>query len=181
MTTELVTDFTHLVSRYPHSGEVLTVGRSSPPGRAFDDVDAYRTRLYDGVFKSVVAAPPGTVGNFSLGLSDVDDVDPPDVTAKERKTAHILRNETLARRLRGTRTLTDLTTNAPVATKPITIVRVPKPMADGAQRRRVDPRQLAEAAAGRVRPQDHAGETEAHVNVVPGMGASYHYAIDPKT
>lgn len=156
---------------------------TTPPGRAFDDPAAFRTSLYDTTHAAVSASPPVTVGNYSLGLSNVAYEDPPEVTPTERKKA-VLRNETLARRLRGDLTLTDNTLGVPIANKRITVARVPKPTDDGTMV--LNGVEWTLGSQLRLRPgifvrRTHAGDVEAHANVAQGTGPVHHYHIDPKS
>lgn len=160
-----------------------TLPTTPPPGRAFDDPAAFRTSLYDATHAAVSATQPVTVGNYSLGLSNVAYEDPPEVTPTERKKA-VLRNETLARRLRGDLTLTDNKLGVPVTSKRVTIARVPKPTDDGTMV--LNGVEWTLGSQFRLKPgvfvrRTHAGDVEAHANVAQGTGPVHHYYVDPKS
>lgn len=156
---------------------------AAPPGRAFDDVDAFRSVFFDKTKSAIAEVTPVKVGKYTLALSDIDYDDPPELTPAERKKA-ILTNTTAVRRLRGNISLLEDGVPEPISQKRVTIARVPKPTDNGTfvingvewtlgNQLRLDP--------GAYVRRTHTGDVEAHVNVQPGTGPVHHYTVDPKS
>lgn len=159
---------------------------STPPAkpvtfREFTDVNAVRDGIYNSVFDAVKSFEPVSNATHTLSLTDPKWVDPPDTRPGDRKRA-VLRNESLARRLRANWVLTDNATGQPVAARSSIVANVPV-MTDGGTFVR-DGVEYALAHQLRLRPGVYtrvrsSGETESHVNTLPGEGFSHRYTIDP--
>lgn len=164
------------------SDSPFTIGSEGPPGsRAFGDVDATRTAIYDGVFKTASTLPDVTNKTHTLRLSGVKWQDPEDVATKRDRKHASLSGGTLGRRLKGTWELLDNASGRVIDKREQVIARVPHMtdggtfVHDGSEYSIRNQQRLRSGVF--VREQDN-GEVEGHVNVLSG-GPSHHYRMDP--
>lgn len=149
--------------------------------RGFDDVGSLRTGIYDSVFKAVSEFEPVGNATHTVKLVNPKWVDPPDLTPKDRKRA-ILRNESLGRRLQAEWHLIDNASGQKVAARRSVVATVPK-LTDGGTFVQ-DGIEYTLANQFRLLPgvytrRKSTGETESHVNVLPGQGVSHRHTLDP--
>lgn len=149
--------------------------------RGFDDVGGLRTGIYDSVFKAVSEFEPVANATHTVKLVNPKWVDPPDLTPKDRKRA-ILRNESLGRRLQAEWHLIDNASGQKVAARRSVVATVPK-LTDGGTFVQ-DGIEYTLANQFRLLPgvytrRKSTGETESHVNVLPGQGVSHRHTLDP--
>jgi len=183
------------------SNSILT-----PDTREFGDVNALRGGVFQQAQQSAIAvAPfePGAIRNnifngvvreaqnikpiqndlYTLSLQDVGYEGPETFSKREHKAA-ILSHGSLARKLRGTWTLTDNATGKPISQKRATIANVPYLTHAGTFVNNGVEYTLAHQMrlrAGVYTREKDNGELEAHVNVLPGKGRMHRYFLDPKT
>lgn len=183
------------------SNSILT-----PSTREFGDVNALRGGVFQQAQQSAIeVAPfePGAIRNsifngavreaqnikpiqndlYTLSLQDVGYEGPETFSKREHKAA-ILSHGSLARKLRGTWTLTDNATGKPISQKRATIANVPYLTHAGTFVNNGVEYTLAHQMrlrAGVYTREKDNGELEAHVNVLPGKGRMHRYFLDPKT
>jgi DNA-directed RNA polymerase beta subunit len=183
------------------SNSILT-----PDTREFGDVNALRGGVFQQAQQSAIAvAPfePGAIRNnifngvvreaqnikpiqndlYTLSLQDVGYEGPETFSKREHKAA-ILSHGSLARKLRGTWTLTDNATGKPISQRRATIANVPYLTHAGTFVNNGVEYTLAHQMrlrAGVYTREKDNGELEAHVNVLPGKGRMHRYFLDPKT
>jgi DNA-directed RNA polymerase subunit beta len=156
---------------------------AQPQQRAFGDVSALRSNIFDRAHQSASTLEPLSNDLYSLHLHDVQYTGPERFSKTDQKRA-ILTGQSLNRRLTGTWTLLDNKTQQPVATRQGTIAHVPYLTDAGTFINRGVEYTLAHQM--RLRPgvytrEKDNGELEAHVNTLPGKGRSHRYFLDPKT
>jgi DNA-directed RNA polymerase subunit beta len=154
-----------------------------PTPRAFGDIGALRTGIFDRALQSASALEPVKNDLHTLQLHDVKYAGPEKFTKADQKRA-ILTGNSLHRRLTGTWSLLDNTTGQPIATRQTTIAHVPYLTDSGTFVNRGVEYTLAHQM--RLKPgvytrEKDNGELEAHVNVLPGKGRMHRYFLDPKT
>ena len=167
----------------PIAGPLATPGPPAPASRDFVDPRATRAAIYDSTLKAVSTFKPIANQKYALALSGVDWADPPDLSRKDIKRA-ILEGRTLSRRLRGTWTLSDAGTGAPVATKKTTVAEVPYYTDDGTfviNGSRWSLASQSRLKAGVYTRRKENGELDSHVNVLPGSGISHRLGYDPES
>lgn len=145
--------------------------------------DAIRRNIFDGVAREAQQLKPIQNDLYTLSLQDVNYEGPETFTKKDHKQA-VLSHGSLARKLRGTWTLTDNATGKPIAQRRATIANVPYLTHAGTFVNNGVEYTLAHQM--RLRPgvytrEKDNGELEAHVNVLPGKGRMHRYFLDPKT
>ena len=167
----------------PGVPRVLGARVAEPVLRDFTDPLATRKAIYDKVFASASSLPAVENAKYSLRISNVAWADPEDVPLVEQKQA-VLGGTSLARRLRGTVSLIDKATGAPVDEKTTTLAHVPYYSPRGtfvlSGVEHVMSTQ-ARLRAGVYTRRRENGETTCHVNALPGKGSSHHYYLDPST
>jgi DNA-directed RNA polymerase beta subunit len=150
-----------------------------------DDTDGVREDIESGVMKAMQNYVHGyEYGGTRLELSDMAYVDKPRYSLAEQREA-LLKDATLARRLRGTVTLVDTETNKPLEVrKNMTLARVPyltqrgTMIHNGSEYAPVSQSRLLPGAYTRKR---NNGELETHFNVRPGTGSAIRMSLDPTT
>lgn len=156
----------------------LPVGR-----RRIGDNGATRQLIYDNVKKAAMGLEPVANARHTLSVHDVDYEGADHFPLKKQKEV-LLSQGTLARKLRGTWRLTDNTTGQTVAERRATLAAVPHLTDRGTFI--LDGTEYSLAHQLRLRPGIYSrrktnGELEAHVNVMPGKGASHRIFLDPQT
>lgn len=175
----------------PFSSPALT-GQPSPPAaqpalpsqprtRRFGDVPTTRDAVYNRVLEAASALPPLQNTRHTLELADVHYADPPERTIAEHKDA-VMRNTSMYRRLRGTWRLKDNATGNVLDQRTMTVAHIPHMTESGTFVHNGN--ELTISNQMRLRPGIYTrtqanGETESHVNVLPGKGVSHRYFIDP--
>lgn len=162
---------------------ILSGPTQPPPTRAFGDVGALRSGIFDRALQSASSLEPIKNDLYTLQLSDVQYTGPERYTKSDQKKA-ILTGNSLHRRLAGTWNLIDNATGQPVASRQQTIAHVPYLTDSGTFVNRGVEYTLAHQM--RLKPgvytrEKDNGELEAHVNVLPGKGRMHRYFLDPKT
>lgn len=150
-----------------------------------DDTDGVREDIESGVMKAMQNYVHGyEYGGTRLELSDMAYADKPRYSLAEQREA-LLKDSTLARRLRGTVTLVDTETNKPLEIrKNMTLARVPyltqrgTMIHNGSEYAPVSQSRLLPGAYTRKR---NNGELETHFNVRPGTGSAMRMSLDPTT
>ena len=150
-----------------------------------DDTDGVRDDIESGVMKAMQSYVHGyEYGGTRLELSDLNYTDKPRYSLAEQREA-LLKDSTLARRLRGTVTLVDTETNKPLEVrKNMTLARVPyltqrgTMIHNGSEYAPVSQSRLLPGAYTRKR---NNGELETHFNVRPGSGSAMRMSLDPTT
>lgn len=154
-----------------------------PQTRRFGDSAALRQSIFDRTLETAKNLEPLKNELYTLKLSDVGYHGPERFSKKEHKQA-VLRRGSLARKLRGTWTLTDNKTGDTVATKAATLANVPYLTDSGTFVNKGVEYTLAHQMrlrAGVYAREKENGELEAHVNTLPGKGRSHRYQLDPAT
>lgn len=151
--------------------------------RAFGDIAGTRQHIFNNALQNAQRIEPIQNDLYTLQLSDVA-YDGPETYTKADHKKSILTGASLARRMRGTWTLTDNKTNKPIATRTATLAHVPYLTDSGTFVNNGVEYTLAHQL--RLRPgvftrEKDNGELEAHVNTLPGKGRSHRYYLDPKT
>lgn len=154
-----------------------------PQQRAFGDIHALRSNIFDRALQSASTIEPIKNDLYSLHLSNVAYTGPERFTKADQKKA-ILTGNSLHRRLTGTWHLVDNATGQPVAQRQATLAHVPYLTDSGTFVNRGVEYTLAHQM--RLKPgvytrEKDNGELEAHVNVLPGKGRMHRYFLDPKT
>lgn len=150
-----------------------------------NDTDGLRDDIEQGVLKAMQNYVHGyEYGGTRIELSDLAYADRPRYTLAEQREA-LLKDATLARRLRGTVTLVDTETNKPLEVrKNITLARVPyltqrgTMIHNGSEYAPVSQSRLLPGAYTRRR---NNGELETHFNTRPGTGSAIRMSLDPQT
>ncbi len=151
--------------------------------RRFGHPADIRPLIYDNVLREASAVAPITNARYSLSLHDVHYADPDTFSLKEQKEA-ILGNKTLSRRLRGTWRFSDSVTGNKLEDKTMTIAQVPHMtergtfILNGTEYTLSHQMRLRPGIFTRIKSN---GEAEAHVNVLPGKGASHRYFFEPES
>jgi DNA-directed RNA polymerase subunit beta len=159
-----------------------------PPGvrlRDPNDTDGLRDDIEQGILKSMQKYVHGyEYGGTRLELSDLAYADRPKYSLAEQREA-LLKDSTLARRLRGTVSLVDVETNKPLEVrKNVTLARVPyltqrgTMIHNGSEYAPVSQSRLLPGAYTRRR---NNGELETHFNTRPGSGSAIRMSLDPTT
>lgn len=162
---------------------ILSGPAQPPQQRAFGDIGALRTGIFDRALQSASSLEPIKNDLYTLQLGDVKYTGPEAYTKADQKKA-ILTGNSLHRRLTGTWSLLDNATGQPVSQKQATIAHVPYLTDSGTFVNRGVEYTLAHQM--RLKPgvytrEKDNGELEAHVNVLPGKGRMHRYFLDPKT
>lgn len=151
--------------------------------RAFDDVGALRSRLYDRVRQSHSDLYPIENAQYRLELGDVDyDQDEPTGLARQKKA--IIGGTTLHRSLSGTWRLVNKATNQVVDERRGRVAMVPHVSDRGTFIYRGNEYTLANQM--RLKPgvftrKKETGELESHFNIMPGSGPSFRVFMDPES
>ena len=154
-----------------------------PTTRAFDDVGALRSQVYDRVRSSYSSYYPIENTQFKLELDDVDyDQDEP-AGLEKQKTA-IISGRNMHRSLSGTWRLTDKATNQVVDQRRSRIAMVPHITDRGTIIYRGNEYTVANQM--RLKPgvftrKKENSELESHFNIMPGSGPSFRVFMEPKT
>jgi DNA-directed RNA polymerase subunit beta len=159
------------------------LGQTPPQQRAFGDIHALRSNIFDRTLQSASALEPIKNDLYTLHLSDVKYTGPESFNKRDQKRA-ILTGNSLHRRLTGTWNLVDNTTGQPIAQRQQTIAHVPYLTDSGTFVNRGVEYTLAHQMrlkAGVYTREKDNGELEAHVNVLPGKGRMHRYFLDPQT
>lgn len=156
---------------------------AQPQHRAFGDVGALRTNIFDRALSSAQSLEPIQNDLYTLKLHDVNYSGPERYSRADQKKA-VLTRGSLARKMVGTWSLIDNKTQQQVASRPTTIANVPYLTDSGTFVNRGVEYTLAHQL--RLRPgvftrEKDNGELEAHVNTLPGKGRSHRYYMDPQT
>ena len=148
-----------------------------------DDTDGRRDDIEQGVMKAMQTYVHGyEYGGTRLELSDLAYADKPRYTLAEQREA-LMKDATLARRLRGTVSLVDVESNKPLEVrKNVTLVRVPYLTQRGTMIHNGS--EYAPCSQSRLLPgvytrKRNNGEYEAHLNVRPGTGSAMRVSLDP--
>jgi DNA-directed RNA polymerase subunit beta len=154
-----------------------------PEPRAFGDVGAIRTNIFDRALQSASTLQPIKNDLHTLQLSDVAYTGADTFTKADQKRA-ILTGNSLHRRLTGTWNLVDNVTGQTIAKRQTTLAHVPYLTDSGTFVNRGVEYTLAHQM--RLKPgvytrEKDNGELEAHVNVLPGKGRMHRYFLDPAT
>jgi DNA-directed RNA polymerase subunit beta len=153
------------------------------PGRPIDDPAAVRQSIFDRALETASAIQPVSNARHTLTVTDAGYEGPERFSVSAQKKA-ILEGGSLGRRLRGTLTLQDTVTGAPVATRRATLATIPYYTDRGTF---ID--NGSEYTLGsqlRMKPgvfhrQKDSGDLEAHVSTLPGKGVPHRLFLDPKT
>ena len=151
--------------------------------RAFGDSGAIRARILDRVREAASAIPPVTNQRHTLTLEDVGYEGATKHSIDDWKKA-IMGGRSLGSRLRGTWVLRDNDTGAVVDRKRSTVATVPYLtdhgtfIQNGSEYTLSHQLRLRPGVFTRVQAN---GELEAHVNVMPGKGASHRIFMEPET
>jgi DNA-directed RNA polymerase beta subunit len=159
------------------------LGQTPPQQRAFGDINALRSGIFDRALASASSIEPIKNDLYTLQLGDVNYTGPERFTKRDQKRA-ILTGNSLHRRLTGTWNLIDNATGQPIASRQQTIAHVPYLTDSGTFVNRGVEYTLAHQMrlkAGVYTREKDNGELEAHVNVLPGKGRMHRYFLDPKT
>jgi DNA-directed RNA polymerase beta subunit len=156
---------------------------AQPQHRAFGDVGALRTNIFERALSSAQSVEPIQNDLYTLKLHDVNYAGPERYSRADQKKA-VLTRGSLARKMVGTWSLIDNKTQQPIASRPTTIANVPYLTDSGTFVNRGVEYTLAHQL--RLRPgvftrEKDNGELEAHVNTLPGKGRSHRYYMDPQT
>lgn len=151
------------------------------PLRSVTDPLELRRAIYEQVFTAASQLEPARSDRYVLQLTNVHWADPERFTRSQRKEA-VLTGQTLARRLRGTWELRDAATGKLLEKRNQVIASVPYLSSLGTFILRGNEYTLLNQQ--RLRPgvfvrRRETGDVEAHVNVLPGQGASHRYFLDP--
>jgi len=150
--------------------------------RAFDDMDAARQGLFDGVLNAVQTKYPVENQSFRLEIANPAYKEKP-FSLKDQKNA-LLQGRSLTRPLHGTWRLVDKTTNKTVDQKRGIVAHVPYLtnrgtfIYNGNEYTVANQMRLRPGVFTRVKDN---GELEAHVNVAPGTGKVFRVFMEPKT
>lgn len=164
-------------------GGVFQQARQSAIEVAPFEPGAIRNNIFNGVVREAQNIKPIQNDLYTLSLQDVGYEGPETFSKREHKAA-ILSHGSLARKLRGTWTLTDNATGKPISQKRATIANVPYLTHAGTFVNNGVEYTLAHQMrlrAGVYTREKDNGELEAHVNVLPGKGRMHRYFLDPKT
>lgn len=150
-----------------------------------DDSDGIRSDIEEGVMGAMQKYVNGyEYGGTRLELSDMAYADKPNYSIAEQQEA-LMRDSTLARRLRGTVSLVDVETNKPLEVrKNVTLARVPyltqrgTMIHNGSEYAPVSQSRLLPGAYTRRR---NDGALEVHFNTRPGSGSAMRMALEPTT
>lgn len=158
---------------------------TTPPKlRAVDDIPAIRRNIYDQTLDAATRMAPITNQLHTLTLKDPHYADGDTFSIQNRKDA-ILQGRTLGRRLRGTWELADNATGQVLDRRTSTLAVIPHLTDHGTFILNGSAYTLAHQS--RLRPGIYArkrasGETEAHVNVLPGSSLQTHrIVLDPES
>ena len=150
-----------------------------------DDTDGVREDIESGVMKAMQNYVHGyEYGGTRLELSDMAYADKPRYSLAEQREA-LLKDATLARRLRGTVTLVDTETNKPLEVrKNMTLARVPYLTQRGTMIHNGS--EYAPASQSRLLPgaytrRTNSGLLETHLNTRPGTGSAMRVTLEPTT
>jgi DNA-directed RNA polymerase beta subunit len=154
-----------------------------PNSREFGDHAATRQMIYKNVYHALNNLEPVANQRYSLSLHNVGWTDPEKITTAKRKEA-LMTGKTLARRIGGTWRLTDATTGQVADERNATVAAVPYLTRSGTFV--VNGSEITMSHQQRLEPGiftrlKENGELEAHINVLPGQGASHRYFLDPET
>lgn len=152
-----------------------------PEGRRFGDHGAARKALYTNALQAVASLPVIENTRYKLHIDDLSYGGKDTLSKAEEKDA-MLRDQTLARRLSGTIKLIDKATGNVVDQRRTTLAHVPHLTDRGVFI--VDGNQAVLSSQLRLDPgvyvrQKSSGETEAHMNFMPGKGVSHRVRLDP--
>ena len=151
--------------------------------RRFGDPPAIRQRLFDNALNTASMLEPVSNDRYTLKISKVAYDGPDKVSIPDQKTA-VMAGDSLGRRLRGTWDLVDNTTGKTVSSKRTTLATIPYFTGRGTFVNNGNEYTLSHQMRLRsgvyAREKDN-GEFEAHVNVLPGKGASHRIYLDPET
>lgn len=158
-------------------------GFAQPPMRRFGDHDGVREGIFSNSLEAVKSLPAAENSRYRLEISEPGWASPADHSLAAHKAA-LLQGRTMARRLVGTYRLVDKASGAVADARRMTVAAVPVLSRQGtfvldgspqilAHQLRLDP-------AVYVRRKE-SGQTEAHVNVMPGEGVPHRLALDPQT
>lgn len=154
-----------------------------PQQRAFGDVSATRTNIFDRALQSASTLQPVKNDLHTLHLSGVGYKGPETFTKADQKKA-ILTGNSLHRRLTGTWNLVDNVTGQTISQRQTTLANVPYLTDSGTFVNKGVEYTLAHQMrlkAGVYTREKDNGELEAHVNMLPGKGRTHRYYLDPKT
>jgi 2'-5' RNA ligase len=151
--------------------------------RDWDDFSAKRKDIYDDVKDEITRAFPISHSGVRIDVSDVDYADPDYFDMAAQKKA-ILEDRSLARRLRGTLSLTDEATGQVLDQKPLTFMRVPFMTDRGTFINNGN--ELSSIAQFRLLPgaytrRQESGQLETLLNTKSGTGPSMRVGFEPDT
>lgn len=151
--------------------------------RPLDDVADMRQAVLDNVLAAVKRRSVIENERHRLELVDVayDDTTAP--TIAQQKEA-IMKNKTIAHRIRGTWNLVDKATGAVLDSKPATVAALPALTNRGTMIYHGSEYVIGNQL--RLRPGPYTrvannGEVETHVNVIAGTGMGFRVKLDPET
>jgi DNA-directed RNA polymerase subunit beta len=152
-----------------------------PPARRFGDHAAARDALYAGALAATRSAFPVENSRYRLDATDLGYAGAERFGPAEEKAAR-LSGRTLARRLTGVVSLTDKASGQTVDVRRTTLAHVPYLTDHGVFVLNGSPAVLAHQL--RLDPgvyvrRKGSDEVEAHVNVLPGAGASHRIRLEP--
>ena len=151
--------------------------------RRFGAPPAIRQQLFDNALNTASMLEPVSNDRYTLKISKVAYDGPDKVSIPDQKTA-VMSGDSLGRRLRGTWDLVDNTTGKTVSSKRTTLATIPYFTGRGTFVNNGNEYTLSHQMRLRsgvyAREKDN-GEFEAHVNVLPGKGASHRIYLDPET
>lgn len=154
-----------------------------PQLRKFGDHAATRAAIFAGALDAVRKLAPVENTRYRLSIEHPHYAPGEDFSAAEHKRA-ILEGRSLTRRLVGTYVLTDKATGNVVDKRRMTVSAIPYLTDHGVFRHDGNPLVIAHQL--RLLPgiyvrKTQAGQTEAHLQFLPGQGVSHHVHLDPKT
>lgn len=149
------------------------------------DTDGIRDDIEQGVLKGMQRYVNGyEYGGVRLELGDLKYADKPRYSLEEQREA-LMKDATLARRLRGTVKLIDVETNKPIdIRRNVTLARVPYLTERGTMIHNgtdYAPIMQARLLPGAYTRRRNNGELETHFNVRPGSGTAMRVTLDPVT
>ena len=151
--------------------------------RAFDDAEAVRKGIYDGVLESLGKKFPISDGVHRLELTDLKYASPQEFPLSAQKKA-IMSNRNLSTQLTGKWRLIDEATGGVLDEKEDTVMHVPYYTDRGTIINRGSEYSITNQA--RLRPgvytrTKQSGEHEAHFNILPGTGKTFRVWMEPAT
>lgn len=148
-----------------------------------EDFSYVRDRIYDKAKTQLQSAFPMSYNGVRMEVHDLDYSDPPEFDLERQKEA-LLKDEFLARRLRGTVRLVDEKTNQPLDEKSLTLMRVPFLNERGTFTHggsEYGHSRQARLLPGAYSRRQNSGDLETQFNVKSGTGAAFRVGFEPRS